>query len=267
MHVSEDYSPQCYNNNAIIFIDENMEMDFPNYGRPLYLEGRINDIFIRQALVDIGSFINIMPLAILIAARVPTTKVVRSQISINGFGNNSEKTMGYIKIDLKIGPISPEYGGTTRQANKVPKEAEDMHAPIVEDESLQKIMLTPKSLHQCRSRQSAHYRRLHAPDKCKGDEKINRELFYIRCLIPKLTAVIRAFAPLLRKGKEFHIPCTTNKYTNALATLGSKLTFVEEQPNIVVLRKEALTINWRETVRREFFRPSGKLSIKCLKEL
>ncbi|KAB2614623.1 hypothetical protein D8674_021211 [Pyrus ussuriensis x Pyrus communis] len=40
-----------------------------------------------------------------------------------------------------------------------------------------------------------------------------------------------------------HIPDTTNRYTNALPILGSKLTFIEEQPNIVVIRKEAPAID------------------------
>ncbi|KAB2614666.1 hypothetical protein D8674_021254 [Pyrus ussuriensis x Pyrus communis] len=71
----------------------------------LYLEGHINDVFIRQALVDTGSSVNILPLVVLTAAGVPTTKLVRSQISIKRFGNNSEETMGYIKINLMIGPI------------------------------------------------------------------------------------------------------------------------------------------------------------------
>ena len=39
-----------------------------------------------------------------------------------------------------------EYGGIEHQANEVPKEAEDMLAPVGEDESLQKIMPAPKCM-------------------------------------------------------------------------------------------------------------------------
>ncbi|CAL2271820.1 unnamed protein product [Prunus armeniaca] len=35
-----------------------------------------------------------------------------------------------------------------------------------------------------------------------------------------------------------HIPGVTNRYADALATLGSKLSFVEEQPNIAVIKKD-----------------------------
>ncbi|KAI5337876.1 hypothetical protein L3X38_017147 [Prunus dulcis] len=34
-----------------------------------------------------------------------------------------------------------------------------------------------------------------------------------------------------------HIPGVTNRYADALATLGSKLSFVQEQPNITVIKK------------------------------
>ncbi|BFG37437.1 hypothetical protein CerSpe_237110 [Prunus speciosa] len=35
-----------------------------------------------------------------------------------------------------------------------------------------------------------------------------------------------------------HIPGVTNTYVDALATLGSKLSFVKEQPNITVIKKD-----------------------------
>ncbi|VVA40808.1 PREDICTED: LOW QUALITY PROTEIN uncharacterized, partial [Prunus dulcis] len=35
-----------------------------------------------------------------------------------------------------------------------------------------------------------------------------------------------------------HIPGVTNRYADALATLGSKLSYVQEQPNITVVRRE-----------------------------
>lgn len=34
------------------------------------------------------------------------------------------------------------------------------------------------------------------------------------------------------------IPGVTNRYADALATLGSKLSFVKEQPNITVIKKD-----------------------------
>ncbi|BFG18248.1 hypothetical protein CerSpe_045220 [Prunus speciosa] len=113
MNISEEYGSHCFttqgafleNNNAIVFTDEDMEVPYPDHRRPLYLEGQINDVFIRRALVDTGSSVNIMPLAVLTTAKIPLSKVVKSQTSITGFGNKSEVTIGYIQVDLKVGPI------------------------------------------------------------------------------------------------------------------------------------------------------------------
>ncbi|XP_068317131.1 uncharacterized protein [Pyrus communis] len=75
-----------------------------------------------------------------------------------------------------------------------------------------------------------------------------------------------------------HIPSTTNRYANALATFHSKLTFVKKQANVVVIRREASSTDapflkeapegddWKETVRRELSKLSEAFSIKCLKE-
>ncbi|KAB2635424.1 hypothetical protein D8674_025958 [Pyrus ussuriensis x Pyrus communis] len=60
-----------------------------------------------------------------------------------------------------------------------------------------------------------------------------------------------------------HIHGIINISTDALATLGSKLTFVKEQPNIVVIRKEALTI---DSPFLELSKPSEELNIKCIKK-
>ncbi|KAB2597443.1 hypothetical protein D8674_000363 [Pyrus ussuriensis x Pyrus communis] len=64
---------------------------FPDYQRPLYMEGQINDVFIIRALVDTSFPISILPLAVLTAASMPT--------------NNNEETIEYIKINLKIDRI------------------------------------------------------------------------------------------------------------------------------------------------------------------
>ncbi|KAB2596019.1 hypothetical protein D8674_031469 [Pyrus ussuriensis x Pyrus communis] len=287
MHVFEDYGPQCYvvqpqrafleNNNDIIFTDEDIEMAFPDHRMPLYLGGQINDVFIGRTLVDTGSSVNILPLAVLTTAGIPTSKMARSQISINEFGNSSEETIGYIKIDLKISPIrlggsnhivwkNPEYGGVAHQASKIPQETEDTHVPVVEDESLHKIMPMPKNI----SRKGEHHLKSHAPNKCKGAEKLDEEAVIHLTLHPRISSNNRSFAPLLKKMKEF--------IRNALATFGSKLTFVKEKLNIAVIRRKPPTIDapfleeapegddWRETVRIEFSKPNKELNVKCLKE-
>ncbi|CAL9030023.1 unnamed protein product [Prunus brigantina] len=114
MNISAESNSYCFtaqqgsflgNDNAIVFTDEDMEVPYPDHRRPLYLEGQINDVFIRRALVDTGSSVNILPLSVLTAAGIPLSKIVQSQTSISGFGNKSEVTVGHVQVNLKVGPI------------------------------------------------------------------------------------------------------------------------------------------------------------------
>ncbi|XP_021827276.1 uncharacterized protein LOC110767920 [Prunus avium] len=75
-----------------------------------------------------------------------------------------------------------------------------------------------------------------------------------------------------------HIPGITNRYANALATLGSKLSFTKEQPNIAVIRKDMPTVeamsleevpeegDWRTCIQEELVSLRKEGSIKKLKE-
>ncbi|CAL2239692.1 unnamed protein product [Prunus armeniaca] len=106
MNIYAKSNPHCFtvqlqrsfleNDNAIVFTDEDKEVPYPDHRRPLYLEGQINDVFIRRALVDTGSSVNILPLSVLTAAGIPLSKIVQSQTSISGFGNQSEVIVGYM---------------------------------------------------------------------------------------------------------------------------------------------------------------------------
>ncbi|KAI5343581.1 hypothetical protein L3X38_011457 [Prunus dulcis] len=72
-----------------------------------------------------------------------------------------------------------------------------------------------------------------------------------------------------------HIPGVTNRYADALATLGSKLPFVREQPNIIVIRRDTPMVeamiqgellegdDWRKPVKKKLRAGS---SIKDLKD-
>ncbi|CAL2276822.1 unnamed protein product [Prunus armeniaca] len=115
MNISAGSNPHCFtaqpqrsfleNDNVIVFTDEDMKVPYLDHRRPLYLEGQINDVFIRRALVDTGSSVIILPLSVLTAAGIPLSKIVQSQTSISSFGNQSEVTVGYMQVNLKVGPI------------------------------------------------------------------------------------------------------------------------------------------------------------------
>ncbi|BFG24893.1 hypothetical protein CerSpe_111670 [Prunus speciosa] len=75
-----------------------------------------------------------------------------------------------------------------------------------------------------------------------------------------------------------HIPGSTNRYADALATLGSRLSFIKEQPNISVIRRdmpiiEAISTNeplekddWRIPIQNELALLRDESNIKSLKE-
>ncbi|CAL2256587.1 unnamed protein product [Prunus armeniaca] len=93
-------------------------------------------------------------------------------------------------------------------------------------------------------------------------------------LAPYRTAVERLINSFKQIVME-HIPGVTNKYGDALATLGSKLLFVQEQPNITVIRRGTPAIdamvqaelleedNWRKPLKKKLGEESG---IKDLKD-
>ncbi|CAL8151429.1 unnamed protein product [Prunus armeniaca] len=72
-----------------------------------------------------------------------------------------------------------------------------------------------------------------------------------------------------------HIPRATNRYVDALATLGSKLSFVQEQPNITVIRRSTPVVeamaqgdlleedDWRKPLKKKLGEES---SIKDLRD-
>uniref|UniRef100_A0A2N9FKV6 Integrase catalytic domain-containing protein n=1 Tax=Fagus sylvatica TaxID=28930 RepID=A0A2N9FKV6_FAGSY len=91
--------------NAITFTDEDMEVQYPDHRRPLYLSAVVKDVQVRRALVDTGSCLNLIPLSTLQAANVSQQKIQGSPMEVTGFGRVTEYTMGHVQLVLKVGPI------------------------------------------------------------------------------------------------------------------------------------------------------------------
>uniref|UniRef100_A0A2N9E3P2 RNA-directed DNA polymerase n=1 Tax=Fagus sylvatica TaxID=28930 RepID=A0A2N9E3P2_FAGSY len=91
--------------NAITFTDEDMEVQYPDHRRPLYLSATINEVQVRRALVDNGSCINLIPLSTIQAAEIPQKKIQGAPMEIKGFGGVGEYTKGHIQLVLKVGPV------------------------------------------------------------------------------------------------------------------------------------------------------------------
>jgi hypothetical protein len=91
--------------NAITFIDEDMEVQYPDHRCPLYLSATINEVQVRRALVDTSSCINLIPLSTIQAVEISQKKIQVAPMEIKGFGGIGEYTKGHIQLVLKVGPI------------------------------------------------------------------------------------------------------------------------------------------------------------------
>ncbi|KAK9932278.1 hypothetical protein M0R45_019524 [Rubus argutus] len=154
IRISKEYGPQCFitevertmsmleSDNAIIFTDTDMAVSFPDHRRPLYVEAQINDVFVRRALVDTGSSLNIIPLYVLKAARIPQSRIVKSEMKISGFAEADEVSIGYIQLDLRVGPIRSWTKFQVLDVNT------SYHA-LLGRPWLNKHKLVPSTYHQC----------------------------------------------------------------------------------------------------------------------
>ena len=91
--------------NAITFTDEDMEVQYLDHRRPLYLSAVVKDVQVRRALVDTDSCLNLIPLSILQAANVSQQKIQGSSMEVIGFGGVTEYTMGHVQLVLRVGLI------------------------------------------------------------------------------------------------------------------------------------------------------------------
>uniref|UniRef100_A0A2N9H5W3 RNA-directed DNA polymerase n=1 Tax=Fagus sylvatica TaxID=28930 RepID=A0A2N9H5W3_FAGSY len=89
--------------------DEDMEVQYPDHRRPLYLSATINEVQVRRALVDTGSCINLIPLSTIQAAEISQKKIQGAPMEIKGFGGVGEYTKGHIQLVLKHQLIPSTY--------------------------------------------------------------------------------------------------------------------------------------------------------------
>uniref|UniRef100_A0A2N9GC74 Reverse transcriptase domain-containing protein n=1 Tax=Fagus sylvatica TaxID=28930 RepID=A0A2N9GC74_FAGSY len=68
--------------NAITFTDEDMEVQYPDHRRPLYLSAVVKDVQVRRALVDTGSCLNLIPLGTLPSCKCVTGRLNGKPIRI-----------------------------------------------------------------------------------------------------------------------------------------------------------------------------------------
>ncbi|GMN58430.1 hypothetical protein TIFTF001_027525 [Ficus carica] len=112
MKISSNYGPQCHTNEAhanqaflenvksMTFTDEDMEVAYPDHKRPLYLEAWVNYAHVRRALLGTGSSVNVIPLTILTATRIPRKRITKMKVKLLGFGNSTETSNDVSYHDL-----------------------------------------------------------------------------------------------------------------------------------------------------------------------
>ena len=61
--------------NTVTFTDEDMEVQYLDHKRPLYVLAMINEVHVRRALVDTDSSFNVIPLSTLVGASIFWRKI------------------------------------------------------------------------------------------------------------------------------------------------------------------------------------------------
>jgi hypothetical protein len=128
--------------NAVTFTDEDIEVQYLDHRKLLYVAAMINDIHIRRALVDTGASLNLILTSTLDVAGISRKKIQGIPMEVTGFRGAVEYTVGHIQLVLKVRPIM----ALTRF--HVVNTAVSYHA-LRGTPWLHKHKLVPSTYHQC----------------------------------------------------------------------------------------------------------------------
>lgn len=92
-----------YEDYAVVFCRENIQIKSEYHNRPLYITVPINDVALRQGLVDPRSSLNIMPPSTLDVVGVPREYMLEQSIEISGF--RGDASVCYVNVDMTVRPI------------------------------------------------------------------------------------------------------------------------------------------------------------------
>ena len=82
--------------NAITFINEDMEVKYPDHRRTFYLIATINGIQIIRALIDTGASLNLIALSTLKAIGMSSKRILGALVEITRFGGAVKSTKRYM---------------------------------------------------------------------------------------------------------------------------------------------------------------------------
>lgn len=65
----------------------------------------VKPIELKRSMVDLGSSLNIISFSVLDVVGIPRDKIARQPIEVSSFRGHSMYTMGFVNLDLTVGPI------------------------------------------------------------------------------------------------------------------------------------------------------------------
>lgn len=84
---------------------ENMEVEYPDHQRPLYMKATTNGVQIKRAFVDIGVSHNLIVLSALEVVGMPGKRILGASMEKTRFEGAINSTKGYMQLALRMGPI------------------------------------------------------------------------------------------------------------------------------------------------------------------
>ena len=91
--------------NTITFTNKDMEVEYPDHRKPLYLTATINGVQIKRALINTGASLNLIVLSTLEVVGMVGKRIMGALMKITGFGGATESTKRYAQLALSVGPI------------------------------------------------------------------------------------------------------------------------------------------------------------------
>lgn len=153
LRVAEEHGEQCMGLSGsvrklvrdtslpITFTEADRQLQFP-HNRPLYVPVFINGVEFQRGFMDGGASLNILPYSTFKAAGIPANHLMKQPITISGFGNHSQQTMGFVQVDLIVGQI--------RSAAKFHViDSETSYQALLGRTWMHRYAAVPSTYHQC----------------------------------------------------------------------------------------------------------------------
>ncbi|KAH0642039.1 hypothetical protein KY285_032902 [Solanum tuberosum] len=98
----EKVAPCCA---TIAVTDDDLLLGSKLHNRPLFVVGSIREQHLNRILIDGGSAVNIMPKVVLKKLEISIDKLSKSYLTIQGFNQGGQRSIGKIRVRLSIGDL------------------------------------------------------------------------------------------------------------------------------------------------------------------